>query len=999
MADNNASMYPYTNLSEVEQIRFRRIIDLQDEARAYLKDIENEARTQTVADLSNAAAYWESVEQNGRNNALNDITIAAYEIEKADIAARSQLDAEIEAAVQGIVGAGMNPIMGNAERIYYETLPLADAYNMTRLSDTTPITTQFEQLENLGLNGGEAPFIPAPLPPKDHIGAIQFTAATPPPPPPPPVVIIPPPVSVPPIPGFRTCYLIVDGADGRKESIPVTFADTGSCPPGYAAEPYINPPPPPPPPASNKGDYSVTVPAVAEDQPQFYLLQAIDECRSKGGEATWSKNGTTWNVTCIVPPPPPIPPAVDPSTLCDPWSQVWDNVLGKCVTKLANANECNFPIFNLIYGKDTKIQDDPAPCPPGCVKIDSLIGNEFLPAMPCMNWDNIDVCDKVSGSVSIVASGSNPDNKLSTIQGMGKLASQVGGIGGMIASFSGGVMSLLPSVFGGFLGGGASKNMIIEASTALMTAGFGGGNKIVSKKAEECKLSVSTIVDNMFQLATAGWADRLSAAPVSYLFTENKYALQYEYPQFIPSQSEIDLMYLTAAINETAWKCYTKANGNLPNLHTLNMQTKRTRIDPRQSIFLNRYGKLKDDEYESTMRSLGFLSVKDRKQYEDSLVTLPGISDILRMAVRDVENKEVYEKYEYDTGFDKSYKDTLQLWAKSQGIPDDVAKFYWRAHWDLPSNTAAYEMLRRNREGRVDPKLVVTHKDVQDLLKINDMAPGWIDKIISISAAVVTRTDLKRGMLIEALDKTQVIDGLKDNGYIDRDADLIYSIFEKEKDLYEQTIAARRSAFTPKQVANMLADGSMTAIEAKDELVALKLKPEAISRIIESGNAKSKSLRRRACLKSIKRRYFSGQLTDVEAFDHIGSQGVDVATQNSILDGWRCEFTSRSKDLPASKNVELFLKGVINADELGRRLRNLNYSDQAVAGWISSAMIKHRENMEKAAAKALREQLAERARLQREQDRANRILRQLQADAKNQQSPIPLNNPASGASA
>src|SRR4030042_210783 len=67
-----------------------------------------------------------------------------------------------------------------------------------------------------------------------------------------------------------------------------------------------------------------------------------------------------------------------------------------------------------------------------------------------------------------------------------------------------------------------------------------------------------------------------------------------------------------------------------------------------------------------------------------------------------------------------------------------------------------FEMLHRR---------IITRDELRQLLRVQDIAPGWIDKIIAMSYNTYTRVDTRRMYASGVLSDTEVIQSYLDQGY------------------------------------------------------------------------------------------------------------------------------------------------------------------------------------------------------------------------------------------
>ena len=267
----------------------------------------------------------------------------------------------------------------------------------------------------------------------------------------------------------------------------------------------------------------------------------------------------------------------------------------------------------------------------------------------------------------------------------------------------------------------------------------------------------------------AGIVTKYVGFDMTYFTRSSIYDLNFLNPQTIPSEAEFVNLFLAEEISQDGFNCMIRANGSYPSWYNKIAQAQRTRPTNDQLIQLNRRGILTNEDTNDRMRGNGVMNDGERNLLYKATEAMPSVSDIVRFMVRDADDNNVAAKYGTDAALDTKYGIQLQQWARGQGITDEVMKYYWRSHWEIPSNTALFEMLHRLRPNRktspVAPDTVVTQKDVLDALVVNDVLPYWAKRLAEISYKPLTRTDTQRAYFIDAISEDELYDSYMDLGY------------------------------------------------------------------------------------------------------------------------------------------------------------------------------------------------------------------------------------------
>jgi hypothetical protein len=143
-----------------------------------------------------------------------------------------------------------------------------------------------------------------------------------------------------------------------------------------------------------------------------------------------------------------------------------------------------------------------------------------------------------------------------------------------------------------------------------------------------------------------------------------------------------------------------RANGSYDTWYGLIANANRTKLTNDQLIQLRRRNIIDDQTTNKLMRGNGVIDEQEQLWMYKASEAMPSVSDIVRFMVRDADDNAVAAKYGTDDALTTKYGLQLQNWAKGQGITDEVMKYYWRSHWEIPSNTALFEMLHRLRPDR-----------------------------------------------------------------------------------------------------------------------------------------------------------------------------------------------------------------------------------------------------------------------------------------------------------
>lgn len=716
----------------------------------------------------------------------------------------------------------------------------------------------------------------------------------------PPVPISPPPVNPPPTDTCGTVCAVQN--DGSTICYKDPDCSPISPPPGPPTPP---PPPPPPPPEGCCPAPDIIIPPQAPP---------------------------VVNVTVMPPPPPPTqPPQCSPS---DPNYPDCEPPPPDLVCDPTIENIINFPPIKF-----------PDPAVPPKFKFATLAADPV--GTGAIEWDkddgcNVakDLCDKWNQVVN-ATEGTLQDVADVLSVPFGKWISNNLGVsqtsGGVITNLAFSLMNDLPTD-------------TQDATTVRVTAAAFSQVRLLYRQVKE----------NFGESAACAMAPLTARSAyvamtkdigfnAEYITTPLQYEYQYINPVYIPDQPEIDALWLGDRLSDEQHECYTRANGNLPHLHRMVAEEKRERLRLDEWIDLWRRGAVDWDRVIREGRKLGWLEQDMIVRRADLTEAIPPFSDIIRMMIRDVQNPSAIAQGNLGAGFENNFNGQLAQWANAQGITEDIAKKYWYAHWQWPSNTALFEMLHRLRPGEVDDDVVTTADTVQKAIEINDMAPAFVKRLIEISYRPLTRVDVRRAYEIGVLTKDDVYKAYLDLGYNTKNAQTLADYTE----LDIRRKAERKShVWSLSSIATSYIDGSIDRSFAFAKARLLLDSDEQAQQFIADVDAKRAAKTRSVCLKSLKKRYMLGELSEDQVSDEVYNYVEDRDASRDIVDAWTCEKKSRRKEVAAGTLCKWIYQGILTQDQYFTRLINLGYTTDDAVRMLASC---GQDVVEKLKAKAVKE--------------------------------------------
>jgi len=295
------------------------------------------------------------------------------------------------------------------------------------------------------------------------------------------------------------------------------------------------------------------------------------------------------------------------------------------------------------------------------------------------------------------------------------------------------------------------------------------------------------------------------------------------------------------------------------------------------------------------------------------LQVIPGISDLIGMAVREAWDDGVAARYGYDENFPKEFGD----WAAKQGLDPEWAKRYWRAHWNLPGPVMAREMLWRTD---------MTKGDYDTLLRIADYPVAFRQWMSEVAYTTYTRVDARRMHALGVLGDEELLTAYMDIGYPREKAEKMVEFTLKfnqgaERDLTKSEVlyGYEHRMFSPQETDDLIIALGYDQVEADyyKTKVDFKLWQKMVKEIV----------------KTTGQQYIANQIDQTGVYALLGDLNLPAAQMNEYIREWDIKKAAKTKRLTAERLVKFRTQGVIEDEDFTSEMSGLGYSQRYI-GWF-----------------------------------------------------------------
>lgn len=386
--------------------------------------------------------------------------------------------------------------------------------------------------------------------------------------------------------------------------------------------------------------------------------------------------------------------------------------------------------------------------------------------------------------------------------------------------------------------------------------------------------------------------------------------------------------FLAGEITQDEYLCYCAMKG-LPDQQALSLAgAQRNRPNNQDVIAAARRRLINPQTMDAMLRENGVLADRDREIFFQLSEQLPPVTDLIRFMVRDVEDKRIIERFGLNDEFKDKWVGSLPGFGFAQGVSDELARLYWRAHWRLPGLGQVYECLHRLRKGAVNAQgesIETTLEDVRALLGQDDVLPFWRDRLIAISYSPLTRVDAQRMYMTGVLDDKALQASFQDIGYAEENA----------RNLVEFTKYRREDFLESQRVCRDYVKGGTTRDEVERRLKRFKATDKEIEEVLRRLDMRIKAQVGKTCVASLRKQFLQGSFSDDEARKELLGRELPQPQVEAYLGAWKCERAAAARTIPATTLCSWFARNLITEADFRARLIRLGYSGVDAARVVS----------------------------------------------------------------
>jgi hypothetical protein len=340
-----------------------------------------------------------------------------------------------------------------------------------------------------------------------------------------------------------------------------------------------------------------------------------------------------------------------------------------------------------------------------------------------------------------------------------------------------------------------------------------------------------------------------------------------------------------------------------------------------------RRGIITEQELESSLTA-GGINPKYHRAIKQQAETIPGVQDLILMAVREALTPEIAERF----GQYQDFPPQLAARGKLLGLSEETCRMFWAAHWNLPSPQMAFEMWQR--------RIITDPEEMNMLMRALDIMPHWREKLLQLAYVPLTRVDVRRMHKMGVLTDEEVYNSYLDHGYSPENAARMrdFTIAYNSKGTEDETELGK---LTRSSILNFYDDGLLDRTDAHRLLVKAGYKDEAAKLYLDRVDFEDQRAERKAETALIIEQAQAGVVTFEAAQDKLRALGLgSVELDKAVAALIRAQ--ERKVKIPSrTEGEKMFELGVVTENEYRLLLSDIGYSNE----WIQKYIEKSKKEM------------------------------------------------------
>lgn len=296
-----------------------------------------------------------------------------------------------------------------------------------------------------------------------------------------------------------------------------------------------------------------------------------------------------------------------------------------------------------------------------------------------------------------------------------------------------------------------------------------------------------------------------------------------------------------------------------------------------------------DDITAIDMFQQGGVSEGDAELLLKTRMFYPGPADIASLTGREAFEEESIKRFDLDADFDRIPKEVYE----KAGMSEEVMRWYWIAHWQNPGINQVFRMLHRLRDPTSDTYF--SDEDMDIYFNLADITPAFRERLKAISYLPLTRVDTRRMYGMGVMDRDEVYNSYRDQGYDDANAQRLTDFTVKSAEFTDRDLSRG-------QIEKLYEYGELSYDEFIEALEATGYDNEEAYFLARLKIASMEEKRLKSFIDRAEWEYKRGLIDRSQVNMMLGVEGISAERIDDFIEQWDNENIS-DQTLPTKTDV------------------------------------------------------------------------------------------------
>jgi hypothetical protein len=356
-------------------------------------------------------------------------------------------------------------------------------------------------------------------------------------------------------------------------------------------------------------------------------------------------------------------------------------------------------------------------------------------------------------------------------------------------------------------------------------------------------------------------------------------------------------------------------------------------LAPQELLILWNRDKITEETVDLHLKDRGIADADLLKAFKSLRYEVPPTTDLLRFAQVNATVPAVVNRFQLDAEFDRFWQGQLKDGLTSQGMSEDWARLYWRAHWIRASMAQAQEALQRLRAGRVAADSVFTREDFENVARENDVLPYWRERMRLLAYSPPGLRFVRSLFQTSVINQAEVNEMYQDLGYSPDNAP---KLAQTEYYLKQRALATQGHGYTIAQAIALYKENVMQEAGVIAAYTDLGYDAQTARNGINLADDQLQAEKIKHLIALLRLQFLHGETDSATAIAKLTALQMPINRVQLLVGTWEAERELHAPHATLATLAKWVQTGLLSLADYGKRLTNLGFPGEDVARLVAA---------------------------------------------------------------